>query len=762
MSNRFHNKFHRHNHHTTPTDRSDRYPDSAYDPIASPEAPFRGEFYVDGNITTLSSVSVAGNLSVQGGATQLNSLVHITSAVDIITNTNLPSLTITQMGNGYALKVNDSNNSDISPFAIDKEGHVLVGTLSAKNAYELVAGVSNPSFFIATLSAQGNDSGLYVKSVNGVPFYVEDGTGNDTSPFIIDKDGKVGIRTKYPKEALTVAGNISASGNISSDKQFLAASGTASAPSIACNEMFYLVLDDGSGMPLVDQEQNDLILTQANGNNGIYFPAENTLGFVTAGVDRMVITSTGNVSAAGNIRSDYGFFSKIGKFANEEGNDYILLEPSDDSVRFILNNSEKARIVAGGNVGIGTTSPNEKLTVVGNINATENIIADSQFLFADGTASAPSIANKDQNYFITQDGVDTLIVDVASGDVLTLQEAAANNGIYIPSADSLGFVTEGTEKVRITPDGSVGIGTADPASLLHVAYTSGNPLSSLFTSDAIVVTGENTPIGISSAVSSNVASHRGVFKSIRTRGTLAAPTVPILNDTVCSLLGAVYDGNVPYGTAEIATKVDGAVSLGVAPQRIAFSTGLTNSRTERMSIVAGGNVGIGTTSPNEKLTVVGNINATENIIADSQFLFADGTASAPSIANKDQNYFITQDGVDTLIVDVASGDVLTLQEAAANNGIYIPSADSLGFVTEGTEKVRITPDGSVGIGTTTPNESLTVVGNISATGNIYADATILTNATIQTFTNPATATGDFLILNINGSNKALRLWDFTS
>ena len=67
MSNRFHNKFHRHNHHTEPTDRGGQYPDSAYDPIASPEAPFRGEFYVDGNITTLSSVSASGDLYASNG-----------------------------------------------------------------------------------------------------------------------------------------------------------------------------------------------------------------------------------------------------------------------------------------------------------------------------------------------------------------------------------------------------------------------------------------------------------------------------------------------------------------------------------------------------------------------------------------------------------------------------------------------------------------------------------------------------------------------
>ena len=52
MCNRFHNKFHRHNHHTTPTDRSGKYPDSAYDPIASLDYPFQGDFYVNGNINT--------------------------------------------------------------------------------------------------------------------------------------------------------------------------------------------------------------------------------------------------------------------------------------------------------------------------------------------------------------------------------------------------------------------------------------------------------------------------------------------------------------------------------------------------------------------------------------------------------------------------------------------------------------------------------------------------------------------------------------
>jgi len=50
MSSRFHNKFHRHNHHTTPSS-DPRYPDSALDPIASPASPFQGDFILNGSLS---------------------------------------------------------------------------------------------------------------------------------------------------------------------------------------------------------------------------------------------------------------------------------------------------------------------------------------------------------------------------------------------------------------------------------------------------------------------------------------------------------------------------------------------------------------------------------------------------------------------------------------------------------------------------------------------------------------------------------------
>jgi hypothetical protein len=66
---------------------------------------------------------------------------------------------------------------------------------------------------------------------------------------------------------------------------------------------------------------------------------------------------------------------------------------------------------------------------------------------------------------------------------------------------------------------------------------------------------------------------------------------------------------------------------------------------------------------------------------------------------------------------------------------------------------------NLGIGTI-PNQPLTISGNISSNQTVFAGNVTLTNTVIQSFSTPVTATGDFLVLNINGQNKAIRLWDF--
>jgi len=59
---RFHNKLHRKNHHTLPTTG---YPDSAIDPIASPDEPFQGDFFLTGSLSAQDNVYVGDRLGVR-------------------------------------------------------------------------------------------------------------------------------------------------------------------------------------------------------------------------------------------------------------------------------------------------------------------------------------------------------------------------------------------------------------------------------------------------------------------------------------------------------------------------------------------------------------------------------------------------------------------------------------------------------------------------------------------------------------------------
>jgi hypothetical protein len=102
----------------------------------------------------------------------------------------------------------------------------------------------------------------------------------------------------------------------------------------------------------------------------------------------------------------------------------------------------------------------------------------------------------------------------------------------------------------------------------------------------------------------------------------------------------------------------------------------TNGTTERLRIDSTGRLGLGTSSPDALLTVNG-VGA-----------FGAGTAALPSIAR--------------------SSDLDT--------GAWFPAANTIAVSTAGVERLRIDSTGRVGIGTTSPNESLEVAGNIHVSG----------------------------------------------
>lgn len=268
----------------------------------------------------------------------------------------------------------------------------------------------------------------------------------------------------------------------------------------------------------------------------------------------------------------------------------------------------------------------------------------------------------------------------------------------------------------------LGIGTTLPKSDLHIS--DGNtPDASLITSDRFLIS-SNTQAGSSTLISSNTAGDRAVYKGVRSRGTVAVPLVPLVNDDVLTFLGAIYDGVETQGTAGVFFKVDGTVSAGVAPQRISFVTSETTAiaRTEKMTIKADGKVGIGTTAPLSILhtSATSETDLATRIVCDAYSTGqlpgwvgrrARGTAGSPTAAQSgDYLMSIAGRGYGATAFPSVSTGSFNLQatenftDSAMGTKATIRTTDN-GSTTQ-SDKVTVLGNGNVGIGTITPTAVL--------------------------------------------------------
>lgn len=189
--------------------------------------------------------------------------------------------------------------------------------------------------------------------------------------------------------------------------------------------------------------------------------------------------------------------------------------------------------------------------------------------------------------------------------IFTSWQLNAQGSIDIDTNIQMGVA--GTEHVKITSSdfsihqdpnspiiyadflsGNLGIGTSDPTDIIDIAHGPGwNPVSI-------------------NAFSSESRWHRAILRLARARGTLTTPVNLSDDDHLGSIHFAGYNGGFVEG-AEIVVKVDGVPSSGRMPTQLEFQVGSnTENSTTRMTIKSSGNVGIGTKSPSERLSVNGN------------------------------------------------------------------------------------------------------------------------------------------------------------
>jgi len=190
---------------------------------------------------------------------------------------------------------------------------------------------------------------------------------------------------------------------------------------------------------------------------------------------------------------------------------------------------------------------------------------------------------------------------------------------------------------------------------------------------------------------------------------------------------------------------------------------LGSDNTERMRINSAGNVGIGTTSPSQALDVIGNINIqgtvptllftdTDSnpdflIIGGGSLSFRDETNSATRmLIDSSGNVGIGTTSPDSILDVVGADPILTIRDtstsgADAHATLRLAESDGSGNVNvrydialdEGnltfdysngattSERMRISSTGNVGIGTTSPTEKLHVVGSSMFAGSSTFD-----------------------------------------
>jgi len=530
--------------------------------------------------------------------------------------------TLTQGASGSIVLYGSGSAGRTNVFAVDGTNGRL---------FSVDDDLSNSLFSVNTIAGLPVIEAFANNTVNigkyGAYSFVATGSGDarigSGSVMFVSASGNVGIGTTTPSSTLHVSSGAGA-GNYAAYIQNTGA---------------------GNGLKIynADWDTTDYLLYASNG--GSYVTVIDGNGRV--GIGTTTPTAKLQVSAGRSY-----FFSgdnySVGLAQTAAQGNYMYLGTAADGTFYISETSGTARVTVqqGGNVGINTTSPQKILDVA--IGSNDFATVGAMTSMSVGQWAGVHFGYRENNTNYRKSAIVFERTDNSGGGSNASGKVHILNG---PAAGA-GSATLADAKLTVNEYGAVGIGTTTPSARLSLGSSTNGERITWSDFSNIFSEYSSGELWLSSNFYGNLGSS-GYKTSVT--ATYGAAGISV------SGVGAGTDGALKFFVDNAASKTAGD----------AFTP------TERMRITGGGNVGIGTTTPSNKLQVVGGVTATSftgSLQGSASYAttasYSLNAGSSATFNNNTNNYIMTGTGT----TNTLNGESNLQYDG---NGLFIGNAGSI-------------------------------------------------------------------------------------
>jgi hypothetical protein len=498
-------------------------------------------------------------------------------------------------------------------------------------------------------------------------------------------------------------------------------------------------------------------------NTGIYRGGTDILKFVTAGTDAITIDASQDVTLAGSMQVDG---------AVDMASTLIV----NDSVTFQSSGSSKP-VLTLKNTNADTTPPSLTFQKDSASPADNDEVANINFYGDDDGGSVAAYANLKVVSTDVSDGVEdgkmtikTMVggvlrnkLDITSSEVVINEDSidsdfrvesdASPNGLFLDGGSghvgihAVPTTTSSVYKGVQTGLGGTLLGRTDDTPIYlssNLTYTDNWKYIANTTGTQIALATNMQFFTVASGTAGNTATLEERVR-ITSGGAVGIGTTSPASPSGFGTAGILHLRGATSNDCSIVLEglfgSGGRQEIGISSGKLFFNRGAaTGSMSTSMVIDSSGNVGIGTTSPSQALTI-NDGSITSNVTHTFNLFGATGTGGSSA--------YVTYSFV---------GD--------PNTGMFSGTADTLKFATGGSERMRIDSAGRVGIGviptaqfshnilqighqaTLGANSALSTTGQTYLTHNLYYD----TGGTLQVY-NTSNANEGALLQMVDGTLK---------